>query len=167
MSKLRRYGDLKDTCFITCVTHQRRQILIEDIDLLKSAFRNVWRHTKFDLLAHVVLPDHFHCIINPRGKDYANIVQRVKMSFGMLYRTKAGMTTGRIWQHRFWDHLIRDQDDMNRHADYIHFNPVKHGFVDRPFDWLHSSIHDDRYKGAYLTDWGFDESLSVEGEFGE
>ena len=167
MSKLRRHGDLKNTCFMTCVTYQRHKILIEDVDLLKAAFRNVWSRTKFDLLAYVVLPDHFHCIINPRSRDYANIAQRVKMSFGMLHRTKAGMTAGRIWQHRFWDHIIRDQDDMNRHVDYIHYNPVKHGFVDRLFDWHHSSIHDDRYKGVYPPDWGFDESLREEGEFGE
>lgn len=36
-----------------------------------------------------------------------------------------------IWQRRYWEHLIRDDDDLRRHIDYIHFNPVQHGHVER------------------------------------
>jgi REP element-mobilizing transposase RayT len=39
-----------------------------------------------------------------------------------------------LWQWRFWEHLIRDDDDLARHVEYIHHNPVKHGLVTDPFD---------------------------------
>jgi putative transposase len=58
-----------------------------------------------------------------------------------------------IWQRRFWEHLIRNDDDYRRHMDYIHYNPVKHGYVDRPKDWRHSSFHQLAERGVYTLDW--------------
>jgi putative transposase len=59
-----------------------------------------------------------------------------------------------IWQHRFWEHLVRDEDDLHRHVDYVHFNPVKHGHVERASDWPHSSIHRHIRQGILAPDWG-------------
>ncbi len=78
-----------------------------------------------------------------------------------------GRTDGRVWQHRFWDHIIRDDDDLNNHTDYIHYNPVKHGFVTSPFDWPHSSIHRFLEMGNYTLDWGRREDVLFVGDFGE
>jgi REP-associated tyrosine transposase len=72
-----------------------------------------------------------------------------------------------IWQRRFWDHIIRNQTDLNKHIDYIHYNPVKHGYVNSPFEWEYSSIHVYRDKGYYQSDWGMKEDLNIGGEFGE
>ena len=72
-----------------------------------------------------------------------------------------------IWQRRFWEHYIRDQDDFNRHCDYIHYNPVKHGLVDEPKKWEYSTIHRFIQKGSYTENWGNslgDEMLSMEVE---
>lgn len=74
---------------------------------------------------------------------------------------------GKIWQNRFWDHIIRDQDDMNRHLDYIHYNPVKHGLVDDPFLYEYSSLNLFYKHGYYQRDWGVKEEPIIEGEFGE
>jgi putative transposase len=75
------------------------------------------------------------------------------------------ITSGQIWQNRFWDHVIRNQDDMNRHIDYIHFNPVKHGLVSKPFDFRYTSIH--QYRDDYSDDWGIKEEIDTTGEYGE
>ena len=115
----------------------------------------------------VVLPDHFHMIVDPKDNDLSGIVRRLKLSFANLYHIQQGMKRGTIWQPRFWDHIIRDRVDMNRHIDYIHYNPVKHGFVSDPFKWRYSSL--DRYhkNGYYARDWGVNEQLWTDGEFGE
>jgi putative transposase len=61
---------------------------------------------------------------------------------------------GMIWQRRFWEHLIRDEKDFNRHCDYIHYNPVKHGLIDDPKKWECSSILQFIEEGLYPQDWG-------------
>jgi hypothetical protein len=59
-----------------------------------------------------------------------------------------------IWQRRYWEHAIRDDADLSRHVDYIHFNPVKHGLVARVCDWPHSSFHRYVARGLLPADWG-------------
>ena len=61
---------------------------------------------------------------------------------------------GMIWQRRFWEHAIRDQEDFNRHCDYIHYNPVKHGLADDPKKWKYSTIHQFIERGVYAPNWG-------------
>lgn len=64
-----------------------------------------------------------------------------------------------FWQRRFWEHTIRDDSDLEEHRNYIHFNPVKHGFVNKPVDWEWSSIHRFIQNRVYDTDWG-DQGMS-------
>ena len=167
MSKLLRYFNPGQTYFITAVTFRRRSLLVEHVDLLKEAVGRVKRRVGFEILAWVVLPDHTHVIIDPMENNLAGIVRRLKLSFANLYFDRQGTHGGTVWQRRYWDHIIRDRQDMNRHIDYIHYNPVKHGLVSDPFAWRHSSL--DRYcaDGYYSRDWGVKERLTINGEFGE
>jgi len=134
MSKLLRYHQSEDTCFVTTVTKGRKNILVENVSLLTDVIRRQEESLEFRVVAYVTLPDHLHILIEGKGIDLSTIMRRIKLSFSKLYRDKYDMKQGHIWQHRFWDHIIRNQDDMNRHIDYIHYNPVKHGYVKRPFD---------------------------------
>jgi putative transposase len=59
-----------------------------------------------------------------------------------------------LWQRRYWEHLIRDERDYERHVDYIHYNPVKHGYVAHASDWPYSSIHRYIAAGVMTKDWG-------------
>jgi putative transposase len=59
-----------------------------------------------------------------------------------------------IWQRRYWEHLIRDDQDLQAHVDYIHHNPVKHGYVAQASAWPHSSIHRYIRMGWVKEDWG-------------
>ena len=80
--------------------------------------------------------------------------------------SKAAKREKGIWQRRYWEHAIRDDADFERHVDYIHYNPVKHGLVSRVVDWPHSSFHRYVEEGILPADWAGDAS-GLAGEFGE
>ena len=167
MSILKRHYSDGQTYFITNVTYRLRPILREDSGLLMAAIHRTQAKLRFDLLAYVVIPDHFHLLFYPGEDTPADILHRIKLSFGADYRKKHNLRGGRVWQSRFWDHVIRDERDLRRHIDYIHYNPVKHGLVNRPFDWAPSSIHNFMKEGYYGLDWGVKEKLEFKGEFGD
>jgi putative transposase len=77
------------------------------------------------------------------------------------------LTTGRIWQHRFWDHIIRDAEDYRRHLDYIHYNPVKHGLVKSPYEHRLSSLHQWARRGYYDRSWGLADVPDFDEAYGE
>ena len=113
----------------------------------------------------VVLPEHFHCIWTlPEGDtDYSARWKAIKIAFAKavpnserrsaVRRAKGGRG---IWQRRFWEHTIRDERDYATHMDYVHFNPVKHGHVERVKDWPYSSFHRLVQAGGYPHDWAGD-----------
>ncbi len=164
MSNLRRFFKQGDIVFITIVTYNRNRIIIENIELLRNAILSIQDKSQFEIIAYVYLDNHIHLLIDSKENDIVKIIQSIKMSFGTQYRIKNKMNSGRVWQNRYWDHIIRDQNDMNNHIDYVHYNPVKHGLVKKPFDWKFSSIHD--YKDIYQKDWGVKEILFDE-DYGE
>jgi len=141
VSKLKRYYLPGRIYFITAVTHDRKRILLENASLFWMAVAEIKQRVPFNLTAWVMMPEHFHIIIDSGNSIPADIIKRVKLLFAYYYRQKRNLYRGRLWQSRFWDHIIRDQQDMNRHIDYIHYNPVKHGLAKSPFDWRESSIH--------------------------
>jgi putative transposase len=165
MSKLLRFPKISDIYFITCVTYNRIPILTISMSDLKRALISIKRKHTFELISWVVLPDHFHCMIDVKNSSISNLMQRFKMSFGMYYRQRHSQNSGRIWQNRFWDHMIRNQEDFNRHMDYIHYNPVKHNLVNGPYDWELSSIH--KYRDIYPRDWGVREKPIFDNSYGE
>jgi putative transposase len=124
------------------------------------------RKSRFTVVAWVVLPDHFHAIIDSPDGDISTIVQRIKLSFALQWR-RLTKTDGGIWQHRYWDHIIRSVDDMARHLDYIHFNPMKHRLVDSSRQWELSSFRRFLRAGYYQSDWGEHEMSVDSSDFGE
>ena len=113
----------------------------------------------------VILPDHLHTIwtLPSNDSDFSTRWKRVKAAFTRRYLAGTGEDVSDsmrgkgeqgVWQRRFWEHMIRDQDDFNRHCDYIHYNPVKHGLVNSPLEWKHSSFKRFVDKGIYEANWG-------------
>jgi len=140
-------------------------LLVRHIDELRSAFRQVRNNHPFRLDAVVVLPDHLHAIwtLPPGDADYSMRWNLLKGHFSRAIETGERISASRekrrergLWQRRFWEHLLRDQDDFNRHVDYIHWNPVKHGWVKQVSDWPHSSFHAYVSRGVYAANWGCD-----------
>jgi putative transposase len=129
----------------------------------------------FETVAVCVLPDHIHCIwALPEGDaNFATRWGRIKSGFSRgldpsMSRSASKVTKREkgIWQRRYWEHAIRDDADLERHVDYIHFNPVKHGHVTRVTDWPHSSFHRYVEGGLLAADWGGDVK-DTRGAFGE
>ena len=157
------------TFSFTLVTDCRRPILAshEAVDVLRNAFRSVRQSRPFEIDAIVVMPDHLHCIwtLPPDDADFSTRWRLIKTWFSKhcpdalrctpdAARLKKGEQA--IWQHRYWEHQIRDETDFARHVDYIHYNPVKHGLARSPLDWPYSSFNRYVKAGVYASDWGGD-----------
>ena len=125
--------------FFTVVTAHRRPVFASAhaVGLLRQAFRVVRKARPFDIDAIVVLPDHLHCIWTlPDGDaDFMTRWRLIKTWFSKHSECK------KIWQQRYWEHVLRDEGDFEHHVDYIHFNPLKHGLVNSVVEWPYSSFH--------------------------
>jgi putative transposase len=177
MSNYRRFRIPGGYYFFTLVTYRRIPIFTDDCSflLLKKAFREVKREDPFRLRAVVVLPDHLHMVMSLPENDagYSKRIAKIKKYFGdqltLIHRFDADRTSGirrherGIWQRRFWEHLIRDQDDLYKHIHYIHYNPIKHGHVRNVIDWKWSSYHSFLKKGFYDNGWcNIDYDIEIE-----
>lgn len=153
--------------FFTLVTFERRPILCTAPirHALRTAIINLRTTRPFTIDGWVLMPDHLHCIwtLPDDDHDYSTrwaVLKRSVSHFaGDLARLQPRVSAQKrrestIWQRRFWEHQIRDDLDFERHLDYIHFNPVRHGYVKRAVDWPYSTIHRYVTHGVYPADWG-------------
>ena len=142
---------------LTIVTHMRKKILIENVDILRKSFEQCKKRYDFEIFAIVINPDHLHMILKPKNiNEYPKIIGQIKAGFTKNVNIEYEMNNSResnIWQRRYWEHTIRDEDDLYKHLDYIHFNPIKHGYVQRAKDWEFSSFDKFVKKGFYESDW--------------
>jgi putative transposase len=153
------------TYFFTVTLAERQSsALVDQIGALRAAFRVAKRERPFIIDAIVVLPDHLHVILTlPQGDaDFAGRWRRIKGHFSSQLLA-AGIAIGRhangelaLWQRRYWEHTIRDEQDFVRHVDYVHYNPVKHRLVTRVREWPHSSFHLYVRRGLLPQDWAGD-----------
>lgn len=151
------------TYFFTVKLADRRgRVLTANIDALRIAFRETRLARPFDLAAAVVMPNHLHCIWTlPDGDaDNARRWSQLKAAFSrrvphedVVSRRRIERRERGIWQPRFRERCISDENDFRTHVDYIHYNPVKHGFVARACDWPHSSFRRWVADGVYPADW--------------
>jgi putative transposase len=155
------------TYFFTVTLEDRRSsALVDHIGALRDAFRAARRERPFAIDALVVLPDHLHAIFTlpAADADFPGRWRRIKGHFSShMIAARACAKRHRngeyaLWQRRFWEHTIRDEEDYARHVDYIHFNPIKHGLVSRVPDWPHSSFHRYVRRGILAADWAGDVS---------
>jgi putative transposase len=167
MRNVKRYYSEGQICFVTHVTHGRNPILSDNFKILWKSIESQRLLNNFELIAWVVLPDHWHALIDPKANEMAALMKKIKLSFSSFYRKEYNLKSVKLWQHRYWDHIIRDQDDFNRHVDYIHYNPVKHNIVKRPIDYRLSSFCDYVSQGVYSPEWGVKDEINMNGEFGE
>lgn len=140
---------------------RRSTLLTDRIDDLRHAFRRVKRDRPFHIEAMVILPDHLHALWTlPSGDDdFSGHWRSIKAAFTRTLTDK-GLPLRRnargeyeLWQRRFWEHTIRNDRDLACHVEYIHSNPVKHGWVRRMCDWPYSTFHRHVRAGTYPADW--------------
>ena len=161
----RRYYIPGTTVFIVGATKNRVSYFAEkqNIELFKEMLEKTKEKYPFELPALVILPDHFHLLIKPIGCNFSEIMLSFKKRFTDNFKKrKAILTNFYFWQNRFWDHVIRNDKDFKMHLDYIHYNPVKHGYVVKPEVWQDSSYLEWVERGEYRIGWGHKEIESLE-----
>jgi putative transposase len=160
--------------FTVTLADRRSSVLVDHVGLLRTAFRETRDRKSFAVDAIVILPDHLHTILTlPSGDSgFSGRWKAIKAAF-----TRSIIATGAsiprddrgeyfLWQRRFWEHTIRDDQDFERCASYLHFNPVKHRLVSRPGEWPFSSLHRYVRAGILPRDWGGDDPAD-NSSFGE
>jgi putative transposase len=174
MSNYRRSSTKGGIFFFTVVTHNRLPIFNNAVNI--RAFRTISNDVRNELpfkeIACVILHDHIHSIWKLPEDDH-NFSKRwgiIKARFTKYLRSNGCDVSGypvQVWQKRFWEHKIRDINDLNNHIDYIHYNPVKHGYVNNVIDWPYSSFKRFVDNGYYDIDWGSDVIFKNEDQYGE
>ncbi|HEY7328212.1 MAG TPA: transposase [Gemmataceae bacterium] len=169
MSYYRRNYVAGGTFFFTVVTYERRPILCTEMgrNCLHEALRMEQHRRLFEIVGIVLLPDHLHTIwtLPTNDADFSVRWGQIKEHFTRSFLAiggEEGQPTGSrlhhreraVWQRRFWEHTCRDEDDLKRCLDYLHWNPVKHGLVSRVRDYPWSSFHRYARLGEYDPDWG-------------
>ncbi len=162
--------------FFTVVLADRSSdLLVRHIAHLRQVYRAVEARLPFETNAICILPDHLHALwtLPPGNADFGARWSQIKSGFSralpaaqLRSRSRVRRRETGIWQRRFWEHAIRDDTDLKRHVDYIHFNPVKHGHVARVCDWPYSSFHRYVKNGLLLANWG-GELDEIQGQFRE
>ena len=162
--------------FTVTLANRSSDLLVRHIERLRNAYAVALERDPFETIAICVLPDQLHAIwaLPPDDADFSRRWSLIKHDFSCglpahsdRSRSKLGKREKGIWQRRYWEHAIRDDTDLARHVDYIHFNPVKHGLVTRACDWPHSSFHRYVARGFLPADWGGDIAELPRGRFGE
>ena len=168
-------------CF-TIVTYNRAKIFSDpaDVSILGDVIRAAKQHWPVTIDAIVLLPDHWHTIwtLPPGDTEYSKRMGWLKKEFTKRWIKSGGDENPvsqsekserrrGIWQPRFWEHVIEDDDEFDRYFDYIHWNPVKHQYVTRPQDWKHSSFHRWVAYGVYPLDWGCSENHAETCQFNQ
>jgi putative transposase len=151
-------------------------LLTDNIGLLRAAFRQTRNGHPFTIDAIVILPDHLHALwtLPADDSDFSTRWRLIKTIFsrGLHLTERVSPSRSRkgergIWQRRFWEHTIRDSGDFARHVDYIHFNPVKHRYVERVQDWPFSSFDRMVRLGCCPREWAVRHGDEPDGGFGE
>lgn len=168
MPEYRRRFQPGGTYFFTVVTDDRRPLFAQDSarQLLHESIRAVQIRWPFELMAIVLLPQHLHCLwrLPDEDQNYSTRWACIKKQFSHLWLASGGkerqVSSSRrkhrdcgIWQRRFWEHRIRDEEDLIHHVNYIHYNPIKHGLARCPHAWPYSSFHRWVKEGYYKETW--------------
>jgi putative transposase len=144
-----RCADVKDGTYFFTVNLAPRHLclLLDPVGILREAVKTVKQRHPFHIDAFVVLPDHLHAIwtLPPGDADFSTRWMLIKSGFSRYITMNERRNASRIskgergiWQRRYWEHLIRDENDFERHVDYIHYNPVKHGYIHQASEWPYS-----------------------------
>ena len=154
-------------CYFFTVVTYRRQPLFEHasrVELLREAIREVKGQRPFEIQAMVVMPDHLHAVWQlPDGDaDYSSRWRDIKHAVSSRIEAPVNRRGEKaVWQRRFWEHAIRDEEDWRRHVDYVHYNPVKHGMVSAALDWPYSSFRRSVGRAWYWLAWGSAEPADI------
>ena len=167
MSNFKRYYQDNNIVFITIVTYNRQPLLVDNINLLRNSLKEIKYNYK--IIAGIVLPDHLHFLIQiENAEECPKVIASFKANFSRTMPKNLNQTSNQlnrrekgIWQRKYYDHIIRDEKDFNKHLDYIHYNSMKHLDI-TPKDWEFSSFNIFVKNGFYEENWcNFDDRNNI------
>lgn len=160
-SRVHRVNVPEATYFITANVQDRQTLFAEDdnVALLRQTMREAKQFHPFQMRAYAFMPDHFHLLICLLAlTNISKLLQSIKRNFTRNYKAARGIDGSlKLWQRSFYDHVIRNERDYLNHLHYIHYNPVKHGYVVRPEDYPHTSYREYLRRGWYEVGWAHQE----------
>ena len=169
MSNYRRSLTAGGVYFFTVVTHNRFPVFshVKNIRAFRKICKEVCNELPFEEVACVILYDHVHSIwkLPENDCDFSKRWGVIKSRFTKYLRSNGYVEE--VWQKRFWEHEIRNTNDLNIHLNYIHYNPVKHGYVKHVKDWPYSTFQIYVDKDYYPDNWGSDFVINNENGYGE
>ncbi len=167
------------TFFFTPVTYRRHPLFRQPAArrALREAIQHVRADRPFTIHAFALMPDHLHMVwtLPPGDADFSTRWRLIK-HFTTRHLGRVGLLGSRrvghdppynaeqspsrqkkherpVWQRRFWEHVVRDEGEFPRLCDYIHYNPVKHGYARCPHAWPYSSFRRFVHAKLYPADW--------------
>jgi putative transposase len=162
MPSYRRDRTFGGTWFFTVrLKNRKSSLLVDQIELLRTSVKQTMQVMPFAIEFWVVLPDHMHCIwtLPKNDNDYPNRWKSLKGRFSRALPDRLSWQQDArrprekgIWQNRYWEHRIRDNEDLINHSRYCYLNPVKHGLAAHPAEWPYSSYHRDAAHGLISAD---------------
>lgn len=151
MGQYRRYFVPGGTYFFTVrLRDQSSKLLVDRIDLLRHCVRLTQARHPFDIKSAVILPAKIHMIwaLPVDDMDYSGRWKQIKSTFSRHLDQPASQTPSMrkrgekgIWQPRFWEHLIRDQQDYDLHDHLIATAPLREGLVSQGTHWPYCSAY--------------------------
>jgi putative transposase len=161
--------------FTVALADRSSDLLVRHVERLRRIYKITEERQPFETIAICILPDHLHALW-ALPQDDTNFPLRwslIKSGFSRGLAAEVPRTPSKlakrergIWQRRYWEHAIRNDADLDRHVDYIHYNPIKHGLVTRVCDWPYSSFKRYVARGTLPADWGGDIG-ELPGAYGE
>ena len=154
MGKLPHYCADSRCHFITATTYRRARVFADrnNATVLWKVLRNQRTRGRLHLLGFVIMPDHLHLLLMPRGVEVGFIMQEIKKGSARLINRLANRR-GKVWQDEYYDYVVRSDVDLQEKTRYVHQNPVKKGLVDSEEDYPFSSANPE-----------FESFLGVEGD---
>ncbi len=142
--------------FFTLATSKRTPILLDNIDAVLAAWKEVEAETGMELICWVILQDHFHAVIDTNFNTMRKLSHAFKLASAKLFHVERVAKRKTLWESSGWDQTLTSAEDLERHIDFVHYNPVKHGVAASPWEYSHSSFREFVKHGYYFKDWTID-----------
>lgn len=139
MSRLRRIEKLDRIFFVTTnIANGQSPLSASERDLVLAILGVQRKQGSFWLFGYVIMPDHLHLLLSPRGRDLPMLMRNIKSCSGFRLQ-RARQCSGPLWQARYFDNIIRHVKDFWEKLEYIHRNPVEAALASEVEGWRWSS----------------------------
>lgn len=148
--------------FVTLMSNQRQRILRDYASILVEGWRRIEHDFGLELICWAALPDHMHVVVDTNFGSLKSLAHKYKLVTAELFLELDLAIPRPLWETGVFDQVIDSKLSLDQHIDFVHYNPVKHGLVSKPWDYQQSSFREFVKHGYYFKDWTLDADRRVE-----